>query len=137
MSLSTSLLSYSDCLKFMDKALEFSEGARLKLADESACIYFRMRCQQARQLDRESNRNIYDKDQFMHGRSQYDVLTFRLYELESLWYIYAERTDNTINDTQIEGLGEAVQPKLEAPRMVREVEYEEVEAPKLLTDRRF
>lgn len=137
MSLSTSLLSYSDCMKFMDKALEYSEGARLKLSDESACIYFRMRCQQARQLDRESNQNIYDKDHFMHGRSQYDVLTFRIYNLEDAWFIYAERTDNTINESEIEGLGEAVAMKLEAPHRARDVEYTEIEAPKQITSRRF
>lgn len=136
MSLSTSLLSYSDCMKFMDKALEFSNGARLRLADEGKAIHFRMRCQQARSLDREQNKAIYEKSQFMHGRSQYDVLTFRLREEDGSHYIYAERTDNVINDAEIEGLGEALQAKLDAPKP-QDVEYEEIEQPKRITFRRF
>lgn len=134
MSLSTSLLSYKDCLNFMEKALEFKDGARIRMDSESACIHFRMRCQQARSLDREQNAKTYDRDDFMHGKSAYDVMTFRIYEVEGKWYVYAERVDQS--DVEIEGLGEPVVPQLNAPATeVEDVEYEEVPETPLITRR--
>lgn len=109
MSLSTSLLSYPDCTKFMDKALEFTEGARKRFDNEAACTHFRMRCHQARSLDREENARVYPKGMFMHGRSTYDVLTLRIYEDEGAWWVYAERRDDPAGEEEIEGLGERIE----------------------------
>lgn len=139
MSLPTSLLSYPDCLKFMDRALEFTEGARIRMDSEAAAIHFRMRCQQARSLDRQGNLKVYPTSHFMHGRSQYDVMTFRLRQEDEVWYVYAERADLT-EPGQIEGLGEAVEaptPALpSAPQPIFDLDYDAPEEPKQLTFRR-
>lgn len=132
MSLSTSLLSYSDCMKLMDAALEDATGARMRCHDGRNATHFRMRCQQARSLDREKNAQTYEKDQWMHGRSAYDRLVFRIVEDEGRYYVYANQIEAEMGEIEaLSGLP-APEPQLQIENRSDpiEAEFEEVPMPK-------
>lgn len=103
MTAATSLLSYSDCVKLMEKAHSYKEGIRVKFADEGAAMNFRMRIHKARALDREANAQIYDEDHKLHGRSRYDDLFCTIRQDKGQWYLYLERRN--ADTLEIEPLG--------------------------------
>lgn len=78
MTLSTSKLAYDDCYAVMDAALADDQGARMRMADLDAATHFRMRCHQARKIDRELNAETYEKGHALHNVSEYDRLTFKI-----------------------------------------------------------
>lgn len=81
----------------MDEALSDPQGARfrinrpsLALAEKEA-IFLRMRMHQARALNRDLNRNVYDISHPMHGVSMYDKLTVRIKNIAGEIYVYLEQ----------------------------------------------
>lgn len=102
MSLPTSLLSYQDCLKVFDEAVENEEGIRVKFPTRDEAIRFRSRLHYCRKLSREENARIYEKDQPMHGKSQYDSIRCTLKSTKTGHYVYLEH--QTIAEGQIESL---------------------------------
>lgn len=91
MAISNSRLSYEDCYKVMDQALDDEIGARVKLANHDDAVFFRMRMHQARAIDRKDNKVLYNEGDPLYGRSPYDQLVIRIKELEDAVWVYAER----------------------------------------------
>lgn len=118
MSLPTSANSYLDCFDFLDKAMADAVGARRRMDDYSSANYFRMRCHQARKINREDNAATYPKEHHMHGRSAYDELMVTIVADDSVVWVYAKKT--VIPEEDIEGLsGQAAlaapTPQLQLP----------------------
>lgn len=115
MTISTSRLAYLDCFKVLDKALEDKQGARIRMTDMDSAIYFRMRCHQARSIERKENLAVYDEGEFMHGKSVYDRLVLRIKTEEGVVYLYLEKALVDMGD--VEALAnEPDQEMLEAPK---------------------
>ncbi len=118
MPISNSRLSYQDCYKVMDQALEDDIGARCQLPDHDAAVFFRMRMHQARQIDRKDNKVLYEPDHPLYGRSTYDRLTVRIKEFDDKVFVYAERVQDPKSLeslSEVEQLEFAKSPQLEAP----------------------
>lgn len=118
MSLPTSILSYGDCFKVMDAALEDAIGCRVKIEDYGAARFFRMRMNYARRLARAKNAEIYEEGHQMHGCSEYDSLVFRI-RLDSttadeFYWVYAERQDIVLGEIQplSEGIGSSAEAEM-------------------------
>lgn len=110
MSLSTSLLSYEDCLAYYSQAMENEVGIRIRVASEAAAIHLRMRLHKARQLDRERNREIYtDPAHPMHYGTIFDQLFVQLAEDPRGWWVVIQRRQP--GGLEVEALG----PALPAP----------------------
>lgn len=123
MPISNSYRSYTDCYSVMDQALADTHGARVQVEDDNAAKFFRMRCHQARSIDRQRNAKTYqDPDHPLHGSSIYDELIVRIREDdEGTTWVYIEKC--TVILGKIEGLaGVAEEPKaLPAPAPVLQI----------------
>jgi len=75
----------------MNQALEAPDGVRVGFADEDEATFYRMRMNQARQLDRRFNKTRFASDHPMHSRSEYDALMFRIRHSDGMYWVYAER----------------------------------------------
>lgn len=96
MSLSTSILAYDDALQFLERALADPKGVRACFGqDEGKATHFRMRCHVGRNLSREQNAKIYEREDPLHGRSMFDVLTLRVVQDDDAgeWWVYATRNE--------------------------------------------
>lgn len=123
MSVSTSLLAYTDCIAYMDQALADQKGARIKVATVDEASHQRLRMHYARKLHREENAKTYEAGHKMHGRSEYDVLTIRIKNVNGAIYLYLERTD--VVSTEIESLSNL------APQQIEHVPMKQIEPPKV------
>lgn len=104
MSVPKSLLSYRDCLDYFDTALQYSEGARVKVKDANDGFNLRMRLNNCRKLDREANIRLYPPNHRMHGCSAYDPIMVKVQRLGDEFFVVLERTD--IQRKPVEGIGE-------------------------------
>lgn len=106
MPISNSRLSYSDCFTLLDGALADPKGARVCIGEYGQAIFFRMRVNQARAIDRKDNKEIYSEvDHPLHGRSIYDpILTRVLEDTDGQWWVYAIKTE--LDPSRVEGLSE-------------------------------
>lgn len=104
MSLSTSLLSYTDCLELFEAALGDSLGARLDFTSPSAAQYFVSRLHQCRVLDRRKNAETYKPGERFYGRSVYDSLVCRIKPGTigdvDVWWVYIEHAAQKIEGYQ-------------------------------------
>lgn len=117
MGLSRSILAYTDCKEFLERATDAVRGARIPFRDEAAAEYWRMRCNQFRSLDREQNKIIHELGTKMHGVSEYDMLTMTIkYSPDGFHWVYAEK--RMVDHAQIEDIPEDDRPL--------EVDFEEV-----------
>lgn len=98
-------MSYLDCLKLMDRALENTKGVRIAFNDMGAARHYRTRLHTARTIVRQDNTSVYDTDHPMHGRSIYDPLVVREPREEDgkIW-LYIEKI--SIEKLEIQPLGE-------------------------------
>lgn len=87
---SNSITSYDDCFKWMAAALDDEKGARIECEDHGKARNLQLRINKARYLHRQQNARIYDKEDPMHGRSEYDGLIFRVKSVGEKWYVYLE-----------------------------------------------
>lgn len=78
------LSAYQDTRNILDKALEAQRGLRLvfsgvgETASRSIARRVMFRCYTVRARDRQRNARIYPSDHPLHGKSEYDVLSFYL-----------------------------------------------------------
>lgn len=72
MPYASSLKSYPDIIKALDRALESRKGVRLHFESAKAAMTFCGRVHNFRHLDRKANTKIYPADHPMHGCSAYD-----------------------------------------------------------------
>lgn len=130
MAMSNSILAYSDCKEFLEKAIEDQKGARRPFqgpyAEDHASRY-RMRCHQFRKLDREQNAEIYEVGHQMHGRSEYDLLTLTLrYSHDAVW-VYAEKL--LLEPGEIESLSEVPEMTEEEQKLLENDNDRALEGP--------
>lgn len=127
MSVSTSLLAYTDCVEVYDQALASNHGVRVRVKDHDAAWNFRMRMHQARKLIRIDNARTYEDDHPLFGKSPYDAYTLRIKQVGDKVYVYLE--PNRVLAGAIEPLGEEdtisppPEPELEpaGPRVARRI----------------
>lgn len=90
MPLPSSIQSFTDCIEFMEKAIDDDKGARYECKTEAAAQFWRLRCNTARELDRKQNKIIHEPGHKMHGCSLFDQLMFTIVEdVEGGWWCYA------------------------------------------------
>jgi hypothetical protein len=78
----------------MEKAIEDPKGVRVWMKTYDSATFFRMRCHQARKIDRQDNLTIYEPGDKLHGASVYDALTFRIRsDVNDEFWVYAEKTE--------------------------------------------
>lgn len=92
MTLSISKLAYDDCYAVMDAALADDRGIAVKMESFDAANHFRMRCHQARKIDRSLNAETYEKGHALHRASQYDRLTLKIRNSADGFWLVLERT---------------------------------------------
>lgn len=74
MPLSPSILSYDDCRKVLDQALEADIGVSVELLNPGMAINFRQRCYRFRSLTREVAMRTFPEGDPLHSVSAYDTL---------------------------------------------------------------
>lgn len=100
MSVATSKLAYDDAFAAFDRALTDPLGIRIRMDTVDAATHFRMRCHQARKIDRAENSETYPKGDPLHGTSQYDRLVLRIRKDEGAWWLYFEKQEEIPGDVQ-------------------------------------
>lgn len=78
MSFNKSPLAFDDIRAIFEKALNSEHGLRIPCRSRAAAVVLRSRFNYFRVQDREFNKNTYDPDHLMHGRSMYDKFVLRL-----------------------------------------------------------
>jgi hypothetical protein len=105
MPLPNSILAFQDCTDFMSRALEDDKGARLFFLTEAEAQNYRMRLNQARELDRRENKMIHELGHMLHGKSEFDLLQFTIRDdVEGQWWIYARKM--ILDESRVELLSE-------------------------------
>jgi hypothetical protein len=124
MTVSNSPLAFDDAYAAMDTALKDTHGIRLRMADRNTAFYFRMRCHQARKIDRVQNTLTYVKGDPLHGSSQYDKLQLRIKLEEGSWWLYFEK--NTVIPGMAESLTDGSEVETELPQrsIPRQINHE-------------
>jgi hypothetical protein len=100
MSISESRLAYIDCFAAMDKAIDDEAGARVPMESMDAATFYRMRCHQARKIDRRRNREIYEEGHLMYGLSIYDKLVIRIRNVNDRIYVYFTKVADESNEAE-------------------------------------
>lgn len=86
MTLSNSPLAYEDAYAALEAATADPAGVRIRMNNLDAAIYFRMRCHQARKIDRNRNLETYEKTDPLYGVSAYDRLALRIeQDADGVW----------------------------------------------------
>lgn len=90
MSLPTNLGAYTDCLDYFDKAIADPKGIRIQFADYSEAKYFSLRMSNARVLVRDEAKRLYQRDEPLWGRSEYDGLQVKspAQDTDGHWWVY-------------------------------------------------
>lgn len=102
MSLSASIQSYGDCLDFFEKIVDDPKGGRIFIGSHADASHFRLRCNQARKLDRQQNARIYETGDKRHGTSDFDQFCLRVrQDTEGGWWVYAERMQLDANAIEL------------------------------------
>ena len=104
MSNPTSRVAYAKYYEVFDKALAAEKGIRLAFPSQSAALAFQGRMHQARTIDRNDNKKVYEPGHKMHGCSAYDVVSVSRprMDTEGEWWLYIEPNDRV--DVHIEEL---------------------------------
>jgi len=98
MSLPNRIEAYDDCLDHFQSALDDSRGYRIKFATHGEANIFQLRLHQARALQRDINKRIYEPSHPLWGSSEFDKLIVRIprEDTEGGWWIYIERPQANI-----------------------------------------
>ncbi len=105
MALSSSLQAYTDCLDFFDRVIDDPKGGRVFIGSYADAHHFRMRCNYARKMHRDTNARVYPPENKMHGCSEYDPLCLQIkQDTEGGHWVYAVRMQ--LDASQIELLSE-------------------------------
>lgn len=92
MALSNSILAYTDCKEFLERALDAERGVRIPFRLEREAEHWRMRCNQFRSLDRKANKQIHELGTPMHGQSEYDTITMTIkFSPDGYHWVYAQK----------------------------------------------
>lgn len=90
MPLPKSRLAYLDCFEIYEKAEASATGVRVRMADENAAVYFRMRMNNARAIDRRDNEDTYKPGEPLYKASTWDALMVTIKKVDDDYYVYVE-----------------------------------------------
>lgn len=135
MTVSDSALAYVDVYAKLDAALEDPAGVRLKMDSLADATYFRLRCHQARKINRRENTFTYEKGHPLWRKSAYDVLVLRIRQVEGAWYLYFERSDIIVGE--VESLSDLPMIEYIQPKAIEHVPVKLIEAPGVALRRRI
>lgn len=93
MPLPSSLLAYKAEMDFFELAMDEARGSRMFFGDRQSAEHFRMRANYARVLHRADNRMTHEPGTPLHGRSEYDILTFTIRESDDGFWVYARKAE--------------------------------------------
>lgn len=116
MTLSASPGAYHDCYAVMTAAIEDQHGVRVRMPSADAAVYFRMRCNQARAIDRRKNAETYDKTHPLHGTSEFDRLSIKLEQADGEAWVRFEVSDLIPGDIESLTTGEIVATAVPPPK---------------------
>lgn len=131
MTVSTSRLAYEDAYTVMMAALEDPKGVRVRMLSMDAATHFRLRCHQARKIDRQENAITYERPHPMHGVSPYDKLVLRIQtDDDGVWLTFAQ---NTTIPGEVQSLTTGEFVELEMPQLPPPTQRQ-IAAPRAPTD---
>ena len=117
MTLPDNLLAYQDCTELLAQAVEDPCGVRLKVRDFDQAVNERSRIHYCRKLHRRESMSIYAEGDPMYGKSEYDVITVRIKNIDGEFYLYLERNDKIRGE--VEKLSEIeAEPEAEPEQLV-------------------
>lgn len=90
MPLPKSRHAYSDCEEAYNKALDSTEGVRIRMTDFAAANYFRMRMNNCRVINRRDNSAIYEPGHTLYQGSAWDRLMVTIKKVDGEHYVYVE-----------------------------------------------
>lgn len=94
MSLPDSHLAYAAEYEALDAALHDAKGIRIEIGSQREALRFRFRLNYARKVDREKNKEIYQKGDPMYGSSAYDSLVCVLrQDTADIWWVHIEKNE--------------------------------------------
>jgi hypothetical protein len=98
MSLPNRLEAYPDCIEVLDRAAATPGGVRVMFKDYGEAGLFGMRLNQARYLQREKLKRLYEPNDPRWGSSEHDKLMIRKprQDADENWWIYIEPAGATI-----------------------------------------
>ena len=71
--------------ELLDRALASANGVKLTFSSREVAKAYRNQCYAIRRRDAARSRRVYELHEPEHGKSPYDVLSFRLVAGPSLW----------------------------------------------------
>ena len=92
----TSRIAYTQFFSVFDQALASPKGVRLAFTRRAEATFYVARLHAARDIDRRTNKEIYEPGHPLHGCSGYDILICRQPRLadDGKWWVYVERNDH-------------------------------------------
>lgn len=111
----------------LDEALLDTRGSRFRVNKPTSDLaereanFIRMRIHQARKLDRDKNREVYEPGHKMHGCSPYDAITVRIKNIAGEVFLYLEQ--QMVNVSAGEALSALPELEYEPPA---QIEYQPV-----------
>ena len=85
-------ITYEAELEALNKALESDAGVRIPFGVQGDAINYRLRLHKARRNDRTANKQMYDSDHPLWGKSVYDGLVVRITPEKGKWYVYVVKS---------------------------------------------
>lgn len=84
--------AYEDCYEYFDQAQASANGIRILLDKETKAKHLQFRLQQARSLERDDNKRLYDRTDPRWGKSIHDKFRVAVREAAEKdgWWVYIE-----------------------------------------------
>lgn len=123
MSVPNTPRAYDDCYEVFDRALKDEVGVKVRVKDNNAGQYFRMRLNQARSINRKENMRTYEMGHPMFNASQYDCLVCTVEFVDGDCYVFVQRRPIPLEIVPLSGEA-AVE---EEPAFSQEVDAEPVD----------
>ena len=93
MSLTDQPAAYHDCYDLFARAVATRHGVRTVFGLRKDALYFQLRMNKARTIQRAQNSRIYPKDHPLYSTSEFDGLKVVVREsLDGEWWVYVEPT---------------------------------------------
>lgn len=123
MPLPASLHAYQEEMDAFAKAATTPLGIRVPRANESQARHFLHRLNKARVLDRESNARVLGKDSPLWNRSEYDVMSCIIRQVDGRWWVYIIQNPPELLDYEVLEYGPPDPPELERPAEPKQIPW--------------
>jgi hypothetical protein len=92
MSLTEQPAAYHDCYLLFERAVASAHGVRTPFPSKNDALYFQLRMNKARQIQRAMNTRAYPREHPLYGTSEFDGYKVVLREDGVEWWVYVEVT---------------------------------------------